>query len=197
MPPSVDTQREIGAKMSIGKTFLTAALFDIKKPSYTYTLNNDSSAYTFDTAGREEHKGIEVSISGKVTDQLTLYGGFTIFSAEITQNPTNPRLVGMRPANVAEQMAKLYAEYDVARIPGLTITGGVYFTGKQAVNSLNTEYMPGCTIFDLGARYAAKINNTPVTYRLNIANLFNKQYWVSSIYTGYPRTVSLSMEMKL
>lgn len=82
-------------------------------------------------------------------------------------------------------------------MPGLTLTGGIYYTGRQAADAANTEFLPGVTTFDLGARYQTTLNGTPVTYRLNVSNLFNKNYWANSSYTGYPRTIAFSAQFRL
>jgi iron complex outermembrane receptor protein len=143
------------------------------------------------------HKGIEFTVSGKVTERLTLVGGLTLMDCEVTKNAATPALVGKRPTNVANQMVKLYAEYDFPSVPGLTLIGGAYYTGSVYADTINTDKLPGVVIGDVGIRYIAKINGTPVTYRLNVANITNKNYWLSGTYVGAPRTVALSMEMKL
>jgi iron complex outermembrane receptor protein len=56
--------------------------------------------------------------------------------------------------------------------------------------------------YDVGARYKTEINNTPVTYRLSVENLFDKHYWAGAFSMegfatlGGPRTVKLSATMQ-
>lgn len=189
MPPMLSKQYELGAKTTIGRTLFTAALFQIDK-AYGYL---DTDSY-WKQDGREIHKGLELSATGKITDNLTLVGGLTFLRPTVNGNPA---FEGKLPADVAKRLAKLYAEYTVDRVPGLTLTGGIYYTGRQAADAMNTEFLPGVTTFDLGARYQTTLNGTPVTYRLNVSNLFNKNYWANSSYTGYPRTIAFSAQFRL
>lgn len=191
MPPMVTRQCELGAKRTVGQTLFTAALFRIEK-AFEYI---DSADNVYKQAGREVHKGIEFSATGKIAKNLTLVGGLTLMHARGEKN--TPALTGKLPVDVAEQIAKLYAEYEVAAVPGLTITGGIYHTGKFAADNTNSEFLPSVTVLDLGARYQTKLNGTPVTYRLNVNNVCNKRYWQTSNYTGEPRTVTFSAQFSL
>lgn len=60
----------------------------------------------------------------------------------------------------------------------------------------NTQQLPSWNRFDLGARYRFNAGNTPVTLRLTVENLLNKNYWQSAaregLTMGAPRTVLLS-----
>lgn len=84
-------------------------------------------------------------------------------------------------------------------LPGLTLTGGVAYNSKAFVDNANTYPIPAWTRLDAGLRYAAKWAERPVTLRLNVENLTDKDYWGSVdrgfLYTGQPRTVSLSATM--
>lgn len=196
LEPLVSKQYELGAKATVGGTLLTAALFQIDRASQ-YGVNNGDGTYTYVQNGREVHKGIEFTVSGKVTNRLTLVGGLTLMDCEITNNKSTPALVGKRPQNVANQMIKLYAEYDLPSVPGMTLIGGVYYTGSFYADAMNTDKIPGVVIGDLGVRYQTTIQGTPIIYRLNVTNVTNKHYWLNSMYVGAPRRVTLSMEMKL
>lgn len=189
LPPELDRQYEAGLKARLNDTLLTLAFFDINK-AYAYL---DPSDNNYKLAGREEHKGVEIGASGKVLPDLTIFGGVTFLDPRVTNDPT---LDGMRPINVSSQMAKLYSEYSVPLVPGLTLTGGVYYYGKFAANAANTEYLPGYVTEDLGFRYETKINGVPVTGRFNVSNITNKSYWMSSYFVGEPRKMAFSLETR-
>ncbi|MNL07692.1 Ferrichrome receptor FcuA precursor [compost metagenome] len=69
-------------------------------------------------------------------------------------------------------------------------------TTSQYLDARNTQEIPAWTRFDLGARYAWRAGNTPVTLRATVENVFNKAYWASAssngLTIGAPRTVLLS-----
>ena len=197
MPPLLSKQAEVGAKAEVGGLLLTGALFKIDKGlQYTDAATNPTApVYVQD--GRQVHKGLEFTGSGRATAGLSLWGGLTLLDAKTTKQVANPALQGKTPANVAEVMAKLYAEQDLAAVPGLALTGGVLHTGKQQRDAGNTQTLPAYTLFDAGLRYSMNTAGKPLVWRLAVTNLANKSYWLNSTYVGRPRTVALSAQIDL
>lgn len=187
LSPMVSQQKEVGVKATVGGILLTAALFDIEK---AYEFTNGSNVYTQD--GRQRHKGVEFTGTGKMTERLTVIGGLTYLDAKVINGPYD----GKMPMNVAPFFAKLYSEYELPFTSGLFLTGGVYYTGAQWGNATNLDNVPAYTTVDLGARYETKIYNKPLTLRLNVSNIEDKSYWMNSYYVGPPRTIAFSAQMK-
>lgn len=191
MAPLVSEQYEVGVKASVGETLLTLALFNIDKPN-TYT----NGAGLFVQDGRQENNGLEFGITGKVLPELTLVGGVTLLDPQVKDSGAAAS-EGQKPTNVASQLAKLYAEYDINAVPGFALTGGGYYTGKQYSDEANQHSLPSFTTFDAGARYRAQLgSNNSLTLRTNISNLANKEYWLSSHYLGAPRTLTFSAQLE-
>ncbi len=190
MAPLVSEQYEIGVKASIGETLLTLALFNIDKPN-AYT--NSANIYVQD--GRQENNGLEFSITGKVLPELTLVGGFTLLDPQVKKTSIAGN-EGNKPTNVASQLAKLYAEYDINAIPGFALTGGAYYTGKQYSDEANVYSLPSFTTFDAGARYLMPVADSTITLRANVSNLADKSYWLNSSYLGDPRTLTFSAQLE-
>ena len=93
--------------------------------------------------------------------------------------------------------ANLGAEYAVAALPGLSLSGRVVYTGAQWVNSPNTIQAPSWTRFDAGVRYGTRMAGQPVTLRANLLNVFDRQYFAGAfndnfMTVGAPRTLRLS-----
>lgn len=195
LAPIVDTEYEVGAKAQVGDSLLTLALFDITRPSDIY-LPDGPVSYTYTEEGSEEHKGVELGISGKVTANLTLWGGVTLMDAQITRNANNPALVGTRPAGVSDRLVKLYAEYAVDQVPGLTLTGGVIYAGNYYATAGNVGLLPSYVVGNLGVRYEAEFYRTPTVFRLNVDNVANSNYWLAPGYEGDPRAIMGSVEVK-
>lgn len=190
--PLISDQYELGAKLTVGSVLLTAAAFNIDKGLQYYDVS-DVGRPRYVQDGRQVHRGFEFTVTGKVNEQLTLFGGATVLDAKVKKNKQTPGFEGKTPPGAAEQLIKLYAEYDVAAIPGLTLNGGVSHTGKVYADALNNDELPAYTLVDAGVRYAANIVDRPVTLRLNINNLTDKIYWANNSYVGDPRTVSISI----
>lgn len=193
LSPSVSKQVEIGAKTTLGRIDLTAALFQIDKIN-EYTDPNDK---LYKQDGREIHKGIEFTAGGKLTEHLTLIGGFTLLDAEITKAKNNPALEGKVPVNVPQRQGRLYLEYALAEVPGLTLSGGANYSGKRPVDSANLSYLEASTTYDAGLRYQTRLGAQKLTFNLNVSNLFDKAYWTyyrsgDGLSLGAPRIVSLT-----
>lgn len=194
LAPVISDEYEIGAKATLGGMFVTAALFQINKAN-DYSINNGNGTNTFKQDGREVHKGVELVATGNIMEGLRLFGGVTVFNAAVEQT-SDPTLIGKQPANVSEQMLKAYAEYDIPYVPGLTLTGGAYYTSSFYADAANTQPLPGVIIGDVGLRYTTKIEGQPLTMRVNVTNVANKSYWLNSNYEGDPRRIAFNFETK-
>jgi len=184
MSPMLSKQKELGVKADVGGMLLTTAVFDIEK-AYEYTDGNN--IYTQN--GRQNHKGGEFTATGKLTRELTLLGGVTLLDTAIKGGDYD----GKSPVNVAKVLAKLYAEYELP-VPRLTVTGGIFHTGKQWADEANTDRLPAYTTVDLGIRYTTRASGRPLTLRLYASNIANKNYWANSHYIGAPRSVAFSAQ---
>ena len=190
LAPQVSEQYEIGAKATVGETLFTLAFFNIDKPN---NYKNSLGFYTQD--GRQENNGMEFSVTGKVMPELTVVGGVTLLDPKVKKTSVAAN-EGNAPTNVAKQLAKVYAEYELDALPGVALTGGAYYTGKQYTDEANHTSLPSFTTFDAGARYKTHVGENDVTFRVNVANLANKEYWLNSFYLGDPRTVQFSAQME-
>ena len=194
LEPLVDHQYEVGIKATVAdRVLLTSALFRIDKANQYSIPTAPLPTYVQD--GREMHQGMEFTATGKVTDRFTILGGFTLMDCTVEKTNT-AALVGKRPTNVANEYAKLYAEYALPWITGLTLQGGVFWTGDQFADAANTDLLPAYTVADVGARYERVIFGQDTIFRLYVSNLANKSYWAQSSVVGYPRTIAFNVQVK-
>lgn len=192
MAPLTSDQVEVGLKAQLGKTFATLAAFEIDKALQYYDVSTvEHPVYVQN--GRQVHRGFEGMISGQIARGLTVFGGFTWLQAKIERNTQTPSLVGKQPANVAERVAKLFAEYELPFYRALAVTGGAYYTGSQFVDAANTDSLPSFVTYDLGLRHTLRLGATKLTSRLTVSNLTGENYWLNSNYVGAPRTVRASL----
>ena len=194
LAPYKSKQKEIGAKFDFGRIMATVALFELSKPSASV------SGTTFGINGEQRNRGVETSVAGDVSKSVRLLGGATYIDGELSKSPT-AGLVGKQAIGVSKWQANLGAEWDASFLPGFTMTGRVVYTDKTYANATNTLQIPSWTRFDAGARYAVKLASKPVTFRLNVENLFNKDYYgvatAGYLHLGTPRTVSFSASVDL
>jgi iron complex outermembrane receptor protein len=166
------------------------ALFRIEKANTFDVQTSPLPTRTQD--GKQIHQGLEVGITGKLTDNLTIVAGGTLMDLKVTK-ATNPALQGKKPTGAASQMAKVTAEYRVPAVPGLSISGGAYYTGKKYYNASNTETVPAYTVFDAGVRYATKLGSYPTTFNFTVQNITDKVYWSNTSGMGDPRTFAFTV----
>lgn len=202
LAPSNSTQYEAGAKVEPWEGLLfQAAWFDIDRAS---AYVNNANIYVED--GRARYQGVEASLTGEVTRDLSVYASAQFLDAEQTSGPAgqtvagvySPTLVGKFIENTAHTTLSLAAEYRFTDlVPGLSVNGGAYYTGSRAINPLNQATVPAYTLFDLGAGYTTPIDGRPTTFRLNAENITGKRYWAStgslSLAEGVPRTIRFSV----
>lgn len=192
LDPLISKQYELGAKYSFNDRLLfTGALFRIKKANQYSDLATPMPKYVQD--GEQIHQGVELTFTGKLTDNLTLMGGGTWMDLAVEKS-NDPTLEGKKPINAAAKMAKIYAEYAVPKVDGLVFSGGAYYTAEKYGNASNTDVIPAYTLFDLGVRYATQIAQHPTVFNLTVSNITGKDYWASSTYLGDPRTVAFSVK---
>lgn len=208
LPPSESTQYEGGIKIELnGGLLVQAAYFDIERDS---AVINGANFYVKE--GRSTYEGVELSLTGEVTPDLSVYASALFLDAEYASGqPTGfypspsggtvftPTIVGKRVENTPRRTYSLAAEYRLNRwVRGLSVNGAAYYVGDRAINPLNQNFIPSYTLFDLGAAYNANIGGQPFTFRVNAENITNKRYWAStgSLYLapGAPSTVKFSIE---
>ncbi len=189
--PYRSTQYEFGAKLALRGMIATLAAFQIKKPS------GQMSGNRFTADGEQRHRGLEFGLYGEVAPGIRFNASAMWLDAAITQSYT---VSGKAPVGVPSWQANLNAELDLNWLPGLTLSGSMFYTGSQYVDAANTQRVPPWTRFDLGVRYRATAGRLPATYRLTIQNILNRRGWVAvDAYGGLaiadPRTVLASVTL--
>jgi len=187
--PYKTKQKEIGVKGDWGGFVTTLAAFEIKRPS-GITQNNH-----FSVNGEQRNRGLELNVFGALTDRVRLLGGAAYTRGELTKTQGGA-FDGNDAVAVPKVQINLGTEWDAPFAPGVTLTARGIYTGKQYIDQANRLEVPQSTRFDVGARYKTVIAEKPVVFRLNVDNVFNRNYWGASnfgyLYLGDPRTVQLS-----
>jgi iron complex outermembrane receptor protein len=191
--PYVSKQYEAGAKYALkDNLLLSTALFRIEKAnSYEETLSNGLILYSQD--GKQIHQGLELSLTGKLSERLTVMGGGTWMDLSV-EKASNTAIEGKKPIGAASVLAKLYLEYRLPFMDQLTLTGGAYYTGSKYKNNTNTQKIDGYTLIDLGLRYQTKLGTYPTSFNLNATNITGRDYWSSEWQLGSPRSIAFSVK---
>lgn len=185
MKPGVSDQVELGTRMELDNgTLLSAALFSIERPGY-YT--NAADIFTAD--GKQQYRGLEVSAQGKLSPQLSWMSAIALLDPKFRD--TTAEYDGKLPENASKRTASLFLSYDLAAVPGLSLNGGAFYTGRRPVNDLNQAWLGGVTLYSVGAQYRSALLGKHTTLQFNVDNVADKHYWAGAgtrLSAGAPRT---------
>ncbi|WP_244863104.1 TonB-dependent receptor [Pseudomonas sp. Pc102] len=199
MAPEEGKSWEIGAKLDMpGRITGTLALFDIVKENVAVTELDGSNR----AVGEVRSRGIELDVTGQVTDNLSLIGTFAWLDAELTKDPLYK---GNELQNVARRTASLSAVYDFGPLfDGDRLRAGLggRYVGSREGDVANSFELPHYTVADAFASYETPLGDDKrLKLQLNVKNLFDKTYYSSSVNQwnvsiGDPRLVQLSSTLE-
>lgn len=200
--PEEGTQWETGVKFDVNKRLSgTLAVYDIEKKNVLVSDPFSSGTVLVRTSAKARSRGVELDVTGRLTDQWSMIGSYGYTDARLEDDPVNGNA---KLLNSAMNTASLYLVYDFGdALPGrLRLGGGAHYVGDRPGDSANNFFLPAYTVADIFATYDTKIDNLPVTYQFNVKNLFDKTYYTSStgnalnVAIGDARRFSLSATVK-
>lgn len=178
-------QHEVGFKMELfdKKLLTTVAFYELSKQNIA-TADLTNPRFSVPT-GEARSRGIEVDVSGQVTDGLSLIASYAYTDAVITKD--NRGNQGHKLWNVPNNSGSLWAKYSVQEsfLRGLNFGAGAYIVGEREGNNANDWQMPGYVRIDALIGYDWKVGKSKVTAQLNVNNLLDKTIYETSAFNGY------------
>lgn len=159
-----------------------------------YTEAGVAVPNTYVKAGNLSRQGVEIDVTGKITNNLQVMMGYAYLDAQYKDSPVYAE--GSAPMNAPKHTANGWINYQFdGSLKGLTIGGGVYFVGARPVNeySLTPDTahgtmagvkpfdMPDYTTFNAQVSYTYK----GATLRVFANNMFDKLGYTSYYRGGY------------
>ena len=195
-PALMTDQYDAGIRWTIRPELkLIAGIFNIEKPYFD--LDN---AGVFTSLGDVRHHGVELSLAGKLTPNLTLVTGARIMDAKLSGDVVDQGDIGTRPVASYKRYAIGSIEYAVPGT-GFSVDAVVESISPQIANTANTVRSPGRTVAHLGGRYRFTMFDKPATLRAQVGNIFDKYGWSvisGGIYTyNAPRRLIVYLAMDL
>jgi len=150
--------------------------------------------------GEARSQGVEMDVTGRVTDGLSLIATYAYTDASILKG-TN---VGNKLWNVPRNAGSFWAKYDLqqAVVRGLSVGAGVYFQGQREGDSANTFELPGYGRVDALVKYQLPVAKARTTLQFNVENLLDHRYYAATgnsntfINPGSPRTFMGSVKVE-
>lgn len=190
---------EIGTKFSLGSTQGSLALFRAEKNNM---LTTDPIMGFSAALGEVESQGVELELSGQITDSTSYLVSYTYTDASTAKNMINldwgielPK--GSRLLNIPEHSARAMIKQQLNLFGYSAHMGAeVQYVGDRLGETIDPSYiLPAYTLVNIFARFEL---SEQLSAQLNIDNLFDKTHFVSSysaIWTmpGAPRSYSASL----
>ncbi|MBD9425539.1 TonB-dependent siderophore receptor [Pseudomonas sp. PDM15] len=174
--PQEGDQKEIGIKYQPEglDAMFTAAVFELTQENVTKTSNGVPTQL-----GEVRSRGIELEAQANVTENISLIASYTKLDPETTKTSVEAEK-DKTPANVADEMASLWANYQFhgGLLDGLGFGAGVRHTSSTYGDNTETLEVPSFTLVDAMVSYRIQ----DIRLQLNANNLTDKEYVAACEY---------------
>ena len=201
--PEQSTNLEIGTKWNLmdEKLLATAAIFQITKDDVIESgVDSYATGGSFNT-GKNRVEGIELGLSGNITDKLSAQIGVAIMDSE-TLKSFDSANEGKPKANFADESANLQVRYQLDSafaVGGVLTYSSEIYGGQPDAAARESIELPSYSVVDLFASY--KINDN-LDVRANLNNVTDKQYYTAVyrggaiVYLGDARSADLTLSYR-
>ncbi|MCT8178517.1 catecholate siderophore receptor Fiu [Variovorax sp. CY25R-8] len=186
---------ELGTKWDVLNKHLalTAALY---RTDVSNEVVQDSISQQYYQTGKKRVQGIELGVSGAITDNWGVTTGFTTMNTRVLSGPS---VLADGSTSLAYTPKRAFTLWTTYQLPfGLTIGGGARYNGKLyrgTDGAVGTPaYVESYWVVDAMASY--RINKN-VDLQLNVYNLFDKDYVAAINKSGYRYTPGTPRSFKV
>ena len=171
LEPEENRTLEIGTKWQLASRniFVSAAVFRTEKTNARTEDPNDPNDLLV-LQGEQEVQGFELGFSGRITDRISAFAGYTRMDSEITSS-LNAAQIGQSLDNTPKDSFNLWSSYAVA--DKLEFGLGAQYVGERYNSTANTRTAPSYWVYEASASYAA---SDRLDFRLNVQNLTDEKY---------------------
>lgn len=197
LDPERYTNYEIGAKWDIDPDFnLSVALYQLDRANVVVLIDPDNPGAGTELGGGQRSRGLEVSVAGNLTPELSMVGAYTYQQAEFTRAISASVQGGAEIPNAPRHSASLWGRYDIT--PDFGVALGATWQGRRFAAQDNLVRLPGYARID-GAIYYRINGNFDV--QLNVENLLDEHYFVTAhsntnISPGSPASARLAVNVR-
>ncbi|THF66640.1 TonB-dependent siderophore receptor [Pseudothauera nasutitermitis] len=193
LDPVEGTNHELGIKGEYlqGRLNASAALFQINQKNLPESLPAASCPALpecYSAAGEVRSRGIELEVSGNLTDNWRAFAGYTYQQAEYVEDSVNGNAGDDFGTNIPHRLLTLSTLY---KLPGrfkdwrVGASVRIQSATKRTITGYATVRQSGYGIVNLMAGYSPAKN---LDFQLNIHNVFDKEYYRA---IGYPDNANL------
>ncbi|MEL0632653.1 TonB-dependent siderophore receptor [Pseudoalteromonas carrageenovora] len=202
--PNQSTSAEVGVKFTLndGALFGTVAVFKVEQDNMLVV--DDATAFTYAAIGEAQSKGIEIDITGELTDTLEVWASYAYTDATIENSFFDANFgytveAGSSLLNIPEQQLSLQLVKSAALYgKAIKFGGGLIHVGKRN-GFFGTDFeLPSYTTARAFVNYDVT-DAIDITAEVN--NVFDETYYTNSfadawVQPGTPRNVKFSASYK-
>lgn len=173
--PGKSRSIELGTKWDFldEKLSVTGAIFETRK---TDARSTDALTGEVSLSGNNRVRGVELGISGRVTPNWDVWGGYSYLDPKVTSYRNGGvDYDGKQMKFIARQSFSIWSTYKI--LPQFTVGAGATHTGKRYVDDANVYQLPSYWRYDAMASYQVNKN---FSLQLNINNLSNETIYEAS-----------------
>lgn len=173
LDPEENETWELGTKWELldRRLALNAALFRVTKTNGRIDGDVISDPVVLD--GKQRVEGIELGVSGKLTERWDVFANYTVLSSEILKAAdANIAQEGQALANTPPRSFSLWTTYDLPM--GFEVGYGAQYVSERNVAVSSSAKVPEYWVHSAMLGYDVSDN---LSLQLNVRNLFDKEYY--------------------
>lgn len=176
LPASLTEQFDAGIQLQLGGAQIIASIFQVQKPYFTFDAAN-----RFDVLGNVKHRGVELSVSGKLTDRLRVVAGAVLIDGRVTSALPS---VGSKPVGVPSSRIRVDVNYRTDFWGNFTPTASLMYLTERAGTANRFAALGGDQVMlpssfklDIGFRSQFVMGGIPASIRVMAANVLDEHDW--------------------
>jgi len=183
---------EIGAKWDLRPYLsLSAAVYRLDRTNVAIPDPLDPSLSILVDGQKTE--GVELGISGQVTEAWSMFGGYAYQDGELTATASATAVDGATLAQLPEHKISLWNRYQLTPAWGVGL--GLMYQSDMYTSTDNTVTLPSFTRVDAALFYSL---NDRIRAQLNVENLLDEEYLANAhnnnnISPGSPLAVRMGV----
>lgn len=204
LDPHTGFQVEGGFKFDFCDERLIATLSAFQIEKENVAVYNVADDYYYPGV-EQESRGVELDLTGKITDTVSVIANYAYTDTEVTANPEAPASVGSRLGGVPLHAARLWLTYNCpedSALRGLGFGGGARFESDRLASFASTVSLDDFLVFDAGVWYRRTLEGGQVfKTQLNLQNFTDEEYYPrasdqSIVHPGNPFGVVCSIGLE-
>jgi len=168
LPAVATRQQDAGFRWSLADRLrLIGGVFEVRKPYFSRDADG-----LFTQLGDLRNRGIELSLSGALTESLRVVVGGVALDPEVTGEGVQLGRVGPRPVGLPRR--KFDANFDwTTPVEGVSLDLRIAHQSSRPATTLNTVFLPDRTTVGIGGRYRFRLGGHDSVLRVSLSNMFD------------------------